>query len=142
MLGRSYRVRKEDFKDVLARGRFLHCPFVMVRFLNQNRKQSRLAVVVPKSVSKSAVVRNKVKRRIWGVLEAAYPSLLTSCDIIFFAKKGSERARAAELKEMVLTLLAKANLFSNGESEEKVRTFSSERSAENKEYFFISKRSE
>ena len=72
--------------------------------------QSSFAVVEPKAVSPLAVVRNKVKRRIWSLIALVQTDLFEGYDILFFAKKGSAQLDFGELKTEFFALLEKSSL--------------------------------
>lgn len=51
--------------------------------LNPKRQTFRAAVVVSRKVSKSAVVRNRIRRRIYSILESSAKDMGDSYDLIF-----------------------------------------------------------
>lgn len=51
--------------------------------LNPKRSSFRAAVVVSRKVSKSAVIRNRIRRRIYSILENITKDLSGSYDLIF-----------------------------------------------------------
>jgi ribonuclease P protein component len=50
------------------KGQTVRGEYVSLRYLGTNRPDYRLAVVVSKKVSKSAVVRNRIRRRIYEII--------------------------------------------------------------------------
>ncbi len=109
MLTRALRVRKEDFESIIKKGAYIQSPFFTVRFLLKEGK-SNFAVVVSKTVSKSAVSRNKIKRRIWGVISKNQNFFRDGYNIIFFAKKASEKVSYKELEDLILNSLKNSKL--------------------------------
>ncbi len=84
-----------------------------LRFARSRSEDYRLAVVVSKKVSKSAVVRNRIRRRIYEIirvhrkeLDAPWPY---DCVISLFEDRAATLP-AEELKTHVLLLLKKAGL--------------------------------
>jgi ribonuclease P protein component len=67
-----------------------------------------VAVVVSRKVSKSAVVRNRIRRRVYEIVRQA-DNVPPSSDLIFtiFSEQVAE-LEAAKLQNMVAELLAKA----------------------------------
>jgi len=64
MLKKQYRLAKtRDIKTTFARGRGFFNPMFSVRF-RKNFEQRRFTVVVSSRVSKKAVVRNRIKRKV------------------------------------------------------------------------------
>ena len=109
MLARTLRVRKERIEVILKKGSVYHSPFITSRFLKKTGHSS-FAVVVPKAVSPLAVVRNKMKRRIWSLIAAVQTDIFAGYDILFFAKKGSAQLDFGELQKEFFTLLEKSSL--------------------------------
>ncbi len=50
---------------------------------NERRHDYRLAVVVSRKVNKSAVVRNRIRRRIYELVRAEEANILESFDMVF-----------------------------------------------------------
>lgn len=50
---------------------------------NERRKKPRVAVVVSKKVHKSAVVRNRIRRRLYEIIRQHQPAITEPYDIIF-----------------------------------------------------------
>ena len=67
MIARQYRFHGYNaLKFVYKQGRTVRSPTCLLRYaLNAQRRHARVAVVVAKKVSKSAVVRNRIRRRIF-----------------------------------------------------------------------------
>ena len=83
MLSRVYRLTKqEDFKHIFQKGRKIFGNFFSVRYLPNNLKNSRFAVVVANKVSKKAVVRNKLKRQVREIIKSSQNKLDKNYDII------------------------------------------------------------
>jgi ribonuclease P protein component len=51
--------------------------------LNNRRKTYRMAVVVSRKVHKSAVVRNRIRRRIYEIVRCEEPNIIAPYDMIF-----------------------------------------------------------
>ena len=70
MLARTYRFRGKDaLKPLFRRGQRQRGDNFQMRFMATQRKNNRFAVIVSKKVAKRAVVRNRIRRRIYTVLE-------------------------------------------------------------------------
>lgn len=58
-----------SLRFVHSRGRVVRGPYFTVKYaLNNRRSTYRVAVVVSKKVSKSAVVRNRIRRRLYELI--------------------------------------------------------------------------
>ena len=81
MIAQKFRFHGHaSLKFVFAKGRQARSRFFAVKFTpNLRRRHSRLAVVVSKKVFKTAVARNRARRRIY---EIARPFLVNSPEIV------------------------------------------------------------
>lgn len=70
MLARRHRFHGlHSLDSVYRRGETIRGPYCLVRFAaNPKRSDYRVAVVVSKKVNKSAVVRNRIRRRIYEII--------------------------------------------------------------------------
>jgi ribonuclease P protein component len=70
VLARRHRFHGLHSLDaVYRRGQTIRGPYCLLRFTaNPKRSEYRVAVVVSKKVSKSAVVRNRIRRRIYEIV--------------------------------------------------------------------------
>lgn len=99
-----------SLNGVYRGGRAVRGEYISLRYIETRRADYRLAVVVSKKVSKSAVVRNRIRRRIYEIVrmhrqEQAGP---WPCDIVISVF--DERAAtvpAEEIRAAVLGLLQK-----------------------------------
>jgi ribonuclease P protein component len=65
MLKKKYILsKKNDFKKVLGQKKFFRNKYCIVKRKENELKYSRLGVIISSKVSKKAVVRNKIKRKI------------------------------------------------------------------------------
>jgi ribonuclease P protein component len=72
-------------------------------------KPFRAAVVVSKQVSTSAVVRNRIRRRVYEVIRQTSPQLTAGQDLVFTVFSDQlATIDAAKLRALVNDLLAKA----------------------------------
>jgi len=71
---------------VLGRGKTVRSGQLSLRYaLNKHRKTYRVAVVVSKKVSKSAVVRNRIRRRLYEEVRQQAVAIEGSFDLVVFA---------------------------------------------------------
>lgn len=64
-------------------GRSIRGQNLSVIFAPNARHKQRFAVVVSKKVAKSAVVRNRIRRRIYESIRLELPHFKPACDLIF-----------------------------------------------------------
>lgn len=55
---------KKDFDQVFKAGQSFYCPILGIKALKNDLEYNRFGIMVGLKVSKSAVVRNKIKRQI------------------------------------------------------------------------------
>jgi ribonuclease P protein component len=84
MLARELRLRQAtDIARVYKKGSYGGVSGVLsVKSLASGRPQSRVVIVISKKISKRAVVRNRLRRRISGELERRWETLKTGYDIV------------------------------------------------------------
>lgn len=79
---------------------------------NAHRKTSRFAVVVSKKVHKSAVGRNRIRRRLYEIIRLELPKMTQSHDVAVMVFSSEVlHMPAAELSELVKQLFVQANLY-------------------------------
>lgn len=79
---------------------------------NDRRGESRIAVVISKKVLKSAVRRNRVRRRIYEQLRIALPRIKKTHDIVIIVTMSEFLTmEAPELEAHINQLLIQASLY-------------------------------
>lgn len=90
MLAREFRLSKElDIRRVFQRGSSCASPFFSIKFLRDSPTVTtfRCTVIVPNKISKKAVVRNRIKRRLREVVRLYKEDLATlRCDMTIQGK--------------------------------------------------------
>lgn len=84
-------------------------PFITLKYLERDEGRSyRAAVVVSRKVHKSAVVRNRIRRRIYEIVRQADSRLTTGRDLVFtvFSDRLADMP-AADLSAAIGQLLQK-----------------------------------
>ena len=73
-----------SLKGVYSRGQTLRAPQLSLKFLRRDPKQPyRMAVVVSKKVHKSAVVRNRIRRRVYECIRRREADIPSGIDLVF-----------------------------------------------------------
>jgi len=114
MLPKKHRLRKQrDFTKTLKAGRALKEKFLILKVRNNQLEYPRFGIVVSKKVSKTAVVRNRIKRILRSVVEEETKegSTVRNIDAVLIAlpdikdKEPKEiRSAAEELFKKIKTL--------------------------------------
>ena len=116
MLASSYRfhgygsLKYVYKKGDVYRSRILHVKTTT----NPRRKKSRVAVVVSKKVNRSAVGRNRIRRRVYEIVRNELPSIVGVHDIVIIVV--SSEVRSADSSEIIATIqqcFSQANLYEN-----------------------------
>ena len=73
---------RNSLSDVYRRGRMARGPLFAVRMLPSNRRSYRIAVVVSRKVHKSAVARNRIRRRLYALVREQMVGATQPADIV------------------------------------------------------------
>lgn len=83
MLTKKYRLtNKNDFEKVFKLGRGRYGKILGIKFAENNLENSRFGFIVSKKVSPKAVVRNKIKRQVRGIIQSNLSNIKNGLDII------------------------------------------------------------
>ena len=114
MLSLNNRLKKTtDIRKVFKSGRFFKEGFLILKTAKNNLNKSRFGFVVSQKVSKKAVVRNKIKRRMRGIMRKELKEIKTGTDNLFMALPGLEKKDFSTIQEAISSLLKKAKLLSH-----------------------------
>lgn len=86
MLPRENRLPSPQIKTVLRRGKRVSAQGVQLIFAQNSLSVSRFAFVVPISVDKRAVGRNRVRRLVREAVRLALPAIAPGWDAVFLVK--------------------------------------------------------
>lgn len=99
-----------SLRGVYQRGQIVRGPLISLKFEKRDPKRPyRLAVVVSKKVHKSAVVRNRIRRRVYEIVRQYGAEKLEGLDLVFtvFSEEVAE-VHQDQLVKTVNDLLGKA----------------------------------
>lgn len=111
MISSAHRFHgRSSLRFVYQRGQMVRGPMVALRYArNDRQKQYRVAVVVSRKVSKSAVKRNRVRRRVYEAVRKRAAQINGPFDLIFTVYDESVAdMQSAGLSKAVVGLLQKA----------------------------------
>jgi len=112
MLPRKYKLKKNnDFKKVFKNGRYKQKDFIKIKFLKNNLEINRFSFIVGLKISKKAVQRNKIKRRLEEIIRLNFKQIITGFDIIIFTDKEIIEKEYIEIEENLIYLLKKSKLI-------------------------------
>jgi ribonuclease P protein component len=114
MISQAYRFHGlGSLRYVYSRGETVRSSQLSLKFVkNPRRKHYRAAVVVSRKVNKSAVVRNRIRRRLYAALRTRQDIIKEPYDLVFtvFSDKLATTDHA-KLQNAVNELLAKAGII-------------------------------
>ncbi len=113
MLPKEHRLRLDkDIKTLFSKGKSVFGLCVGVKFRLNRLSVSRFAIVVGTKVAKRAVVRNRVRRQLRGILYKHLGELTTGYDVMLMVKKEAIGKASRELEaELLQTLKRKSPLL-------------------------------
>lgn len=109
MLPSSKRIPRDSLKPILDSGVVFHSTFFLLR--TKRAAHKAFAVLVSKKVAVSAVRRNKLRRRVYSLLQTRFPLLKTTSQTIISAKSGAQNLSYSVLEKEIDALLIKARLI-------------------------------
>src|ERR1035437_7716179 len=104
MLPKKSRIPSKLFTELLSGSRFIHSPHFTLRFKLIPNSPSKVGVSVSKKVSKSAVIRNTVRRRVYATTAPLLEGIKNHL-FLFVAKPGSQNIKGKELSQEISKLL-------------------------------------
>ncbi len=106
MLPSKKRISKDSFKSILVGGTVIHSPNFTLRTVSSSVEG--YAVLVSKKVAPQAVLRNKIRRRVYSIIHKASPFIKKTAKNIISAKAGVKNLSFSATQEEVFQLLKKA----------------------------------
>lgn len=111
MVPKNNRINRENFEKVMKKGGFVNSSLFSLRFTKKLEKSTCFSIVVAKKIAKTAVLRNKIRRRAYSILKKLTRNLESPYFIILFSKKGVETASFEETRTDIESLLKKAKIL-------------------------------
>lgn len=116
MIHRTHRFHgRSSLRFVYQKGQTVRGPLVSLRYVQNARQEVyRVAVVISRKVSKSAVVRNRVRRRIYEIVRTNSAHISKPYDLVFTVY-GEEVATMshATLQKLIIAELQKASVITS-----------------------------
>jgi ribonuclease P protein component len=112
MVVKRERIKKSiDFERIFQTGKTTTGRFVFLKTKKTKNKNCRWCFVIGSKVSKKAIERNKVKRRVREIMADIYSDLLPGYDIVIVAKKEILGRKYTEIKDETIKILKEAKLL-------------------------------
>ena len=110
MLPSSKRLSIPLLKTVMDKGRLVHSSLFSVKIL-KTAHSSRFSVVVSKKIAKSAVDRNKTRRRTFAALSTLYGRITPGTHAVFMVKAPLLKASLQEITHALEEFFVKTELL-------------------------------
>ncbi len=112
MLPKENRLkRNKDFEQVFKKGRGLRKDFLFLKVLEKEDGESKFGFVVSQKISKKAVLRNKVKRKLREIVRKRIKKIKKGVDGVLVALPGIEEKSFRELEGAIVELFEKAGII-------------------------------
>ncbi|MDD5738954.1 MAG: ribonuclease P protein component [Candidatus Pacebacteria bacterium] len=107
LFSRNRLRKKKDFERVMKdrASKSAAVSFLSARFINNDLLYSRIGFVVSKKVSKKAVIRNKIKRRLREISRDIIKGSEKGLDIVIFTKPEIAQSDFKQVKDVLESLL-------------------------------------
>ena len=115
MIARANRFHGHgSLRYLYSRGKTVRAEQLALRFIiNNNRETWRLAIIVSKKVHKSAIVRNRIRRRLYEIIRLHQDKIDKPYDMALTVFSPSlQDIDYLELESITVDLLKKANIIS------------------------------
>jgi ribonuclease P protein component len=113
MLPKKHRIsQKKDFAKIFRRAKFFPGRFFLLRSVENNLELSRFAIIIPKTFSKKAVIRNKIRRQVYSIVQKEMIKINPGFDNLFTIKKQTDLTNFLDCEKDILILLKKAGVIS------------------------------
>lgn len=100
MLSRRNRLSSHEVDELIKKGKSFFTPLFLFRIAKNNLETARFSVVVPKKVEKTAVGRNRNKRRVVAILEK-YTDKIAPYNFFCQVKQNLEKISSKELEKTI-----------------------------------------
>jgi len=112
MLAKEFRIKfKKDFDNILkSRNKFFSNNFSL-KFSENHQDISKFSIVVSAKISKKAVIRNQLRRRIFEILRLKTPSIKPGYSVMIFPKAGALLLDYQTLEQEIFYILNKSRLL-------------------------------
>ncbi len=106
-LAKKYRLkRKKDFLKIKQKGEILDTPLFGLLVLQEKTSFPLFGFVISRKISRKAVLRNKIRRRLTETVRLLLPRLKPNIKILVLAKKSLLQAKFQEIFQTMEKSLA------------------------------------
>lgn len=113
MFPKQNRLDRKDFSEILKKGRRIRGNSFSLIFANFGNGGAQIGIIITKKVTKTAVERNKLKRRIRNILIPELNNLPQGLKIIIMVYPSQEKLLFNSIKTEVLGLINRLAITSS-----------------------------
>jgi len=114
MLPQNNRLAKtKDFENIYKKGRNFFTKILGIKYTKNELNITRIGIVISQKISKKAVIRNKIKRRLREILRLRLKTIIKGYDVVILTRKGIEDCTYEELEKNIDYAFKKTHLISN-----------------------------
>lgn len=114
MITKAQRLTKnKEIELVFKKGKASYDKYLGVKSLTNNLKRNRVAIIVSSKVSKKAIERNKIKRRIRTIFLLILNKIINQNDIVIITLPAIKEINFAAIKKSVIKNFKKLKLIKN-----------------------------
>ena len=108
MLKKINRIgRKKEFLEIKNKGKIINSPLFGAATFVDESKEVKFGFVISKKISKKAVDRNKIKRRMCEILVKKLDKFKLGTKVVFLAKKSLLGVKIEEIEGEIDKLISK-----------------------------------
>ena len=102
---------RQKFQEIFEKGQGFFTKTAGIKYLKEGPSFLKIGITVPTKVSKKAVVRNKIKRRIREVLRRHLPEIRKGYSVVIIAGPPIISKTFSEIEKEIIFLLKKTKLL-------------------------------
>lgn len=110
MLKKSNRLTTKQVLNVMKNGKVVNSSLFILRYMT-NQPDTCISAVAPVKVAKKAVVRNRARRRMYGVLRGFLHSVIPGIHVIIFSRNDLVSYNFETIRSDIRNLLIRAKLM-------------------------------
>lgn len=103
--------KDKEFDAVFKKGKSFYTKLLGVKAVANNLNESRFGILINNKVSKKAVIRNKIRRRIRETVRSQADQIETGADFVFVCLPEIASKNYQEIKESINFCLKKLRLY-------------------------------
>jgi len=110
MLSRKYKLKKDnDFKKVFKQGENYQQEFIKIKVLKNDLAYSRFGFIIGRKISKKAVERNRIKRRLGEIVRLKLKQIKPGFDIVVLVNQEITEKDYQAIEKTLISLFKKVN---------------------------------